>query len=343
MLTDKEINEIKDHLESAQNPLFFYDNDADGLMSYIILRKFIGRGKGVAVRTHPGVDVGYLRKIQELKADYVFVLDQPILGENFVKEVRDMGIPLVWIDHHDTEESYEDVFTYNSAKSGDKKAEPVTYLSYKITGRKEDMWFAVIGCVADNFMPDFYDEFKEKYKMFAGKDMKKPFDVYYKSGIGSLARALGFGLMDSVTHVVYLQNFLLECSSPEILMQEIDSYSNFGKKYREIKTKYDVLVNKAKKDVGDKILFFIYGGDLSISSEISNELYYLYPDKITVVAYDNGGISNLSLRGNNVRELIEKILPDFPGSTGGGHRDAVGVRLRSADLERFKESIYMKL
>ena len=49
MLTNKQIEEIKEHLEKAQNPLFFYDNDADGLCSFLLLRRYLGRGKGVGV------------------------------------------------------------------------------------------------------------------------------------------------------------------------------------------------------------------------------------------------------------------------------------------------------
>ena len=30
MLTKKQVGEIKEHLDKAQNPLFFFDNDLDG-------------------------------------------------------------------------------------------------------------------------------------------------------------------------------------------------------------------------------------------------------------------------------------------------------------------------
>ncbi len=341
MLSEKQILEVREHLERAQNPLFFYDNDADGLMSYVLLRRFLGRGKGIAIRTHPGIDIGYIRKIQELKADYVFVLDKPVLGKAFVEEVDKLGIPIVWIDHHNAEgENYPGIFVYDSAK--DKgPAEPVTYLCYNISGRKEDAWIAMIGCIADHFMPDFVDDFIERHKSFWGskKEIKEPFDAYYKTAIGLLARAIGFGLKDSITNVVKMQNLLISVKSPEELMSELDHHRNFGKKYREIKTKYDKLVDRAKKSDLGKLMFFSYSGDLSISSEVSNELCYLFPKKIVIVAYDNGGFANLSLRGDNVRKLIEGMLPKFEGATGGGHRNAVGARIKSQDLERFKETI----
>jgi len=345
MLDEDGIREIKEHLENAQNPVFFYDNDADGLCSYIILRRYLGRGRGVAIRTHPDIDLGYMRKVQELKADYIFVLDKPSLGEKFVREMDNMGIPIVWIDHHDIDENHKGVFSYNSSKQGSKEGEPVTRICYEVTKRKEDMWIAMIGCIADNHLPDFHEEFAKRHRDFWGakKEIKRPFDAYYKTGIGLLARALSFGLKDSITNVVALQNFLVSCKSPDELMSDMDSYSSFGKKYREIKKKYDFLIKKSRQKNDEKLLFFSYSGDLSISSEISNELYYHNPDKIIVVAYDNGGVVNISLRGKNVRDLIEKVLPEFEGATGGGHLDAVGVRVKSKDLERFKEALKEKI
>lgn len=53
MLTNEQINEIREHLENARNPVFFFDNDPDGLCSFLLLQRFIGRGRGVAIKT-PG-------------------------------------------------------------------------------------------------------------------------------------------------------------------------------------------------------------------------------------------------------------------------------------------------
>jgi len=76
MLTEKQVIEIKEHLEKAQNPLFFFDNDQDGLCSFLLLQRYIGRGKGIPVRSFPDLDASYFRKIGELNADYIFILDK---------------------------------------------------------------------------------------------------------------------------------------------------------------------------------------------------------------------------------------------------------------------------
>ena len=82
MLSKSQLNEIKDHLEKAQNPLFLFDNDCDGLMAFIILRRFIGRGRGVAIKSFPELDDSYVKRIDEFGSDYVFILDKSGSMEN---------------------------------------------------------------------------------------------------------------------------------------------------------------------------------------------------------------------------------------------------------------------
>jgi single-stranded DNA-specific DHH superfamily exonuclease len=340
MLTDKQILEIRDHLEKAQNPVFFYDNDADGFCSYVLLRRFIGRGKGVVVRSHPDVDEGYAKKAQELNADYVFVLDRPILGEKFVEEIGKLQLPIVWIDHHEMDkENIKGVSKFNPNIGKKKSNEPVCYWAYRVANRVEDSWIALMGCMADHYLPDFFKEFGKKNPELWGLNIKKPFDAYYRTEIGRLARVIGFALKDSITHVVQMQNFLIKCKSPGDMLAEMESNRPFARKYKEIKVKYNALLDRAKKDVGEKVIFFNYGGDLSISAEISNELSYFYPKNVIVVAYSSGPITNVSMRGRKVRNIIKEILPMFENSSGGGHEDAVGARIQTQDIERFKEEI----
>ncbi|MBU0907241.1 MAG: hypothetical protein KKD18_05430 [Nanoarchaeota archaeon] len=343
MLTEKQLQEVRGHLEGAKNPVFYFDNDTDGLCSYVLLRRFLGRGKGVAVRSFPGLDGGYARKAKELNADYVFVLDKPVLSKEFVDQIDGLGLPLVWIDHHDVpreefEKDFKNIFIFNPARNAGKERseEPTTYLSYRVTGRKEDLWLAVVGCIADHFLPEFVDEFREHYPEFWG-EAKEPFDAYFSTEIGRIAMALNFGLKDSVTHVVQLQNFLVSCKGPSEVFAEGSSNYSFRKKYLDVRKKYEQLIERAKNFVGEDILFFEYGGELSISSDLANELFYRNGGKYVVVAYRKGDVSNLSLRGKNVKKILEKVLKKVDGS-GGGHDDAVGARIRASDLGRFREA-----
>lgn len=342
MLTEKQIKEIKEHLEKAQNPIFFYDNDPDGLCSFLLLQRHLGKGRGVAIRSFPELDASYFRKVSELNADYIFILDKPVVSQGFWKEVEQLNIPVVWIDHHDIEKEKVPQFVnyYNPILNTDKKNEPVTYLCYQITKGKEDLWLAVVGCISDHFVPDFYSGFKKSFPDLS-IDFKEPFDIFYKSQIGKIARIFSFALKDRITNVVSMQKFLSKVKTPYEVLEEDNKNYSMHLRFDQINKKYLRLVEKAMviEKSSDKILFFQYGGDLSISSDLANELIYRFPKKIIVVVYVSGVKANISIRGKNVRKLILNAIENLDGATGGGHEDAAGAQVKIEDLEVFRNKL----
>lgn len=342
MLTEKQVKEIKEHLERAQNPIFFYDNDPDGFCSFLLLQRYIERGRGVAIRSFPELDANYFRKVEELNADYIFILDKPMVSPGFLKEIENVNIPVVWVDHHDVGDSQiiPEFVNYYNPFLKDKQSEPVTYLCYQITKKKEDLWLAVIGCIFDHFFPDFYSEFKKTFPDLS-IDSSDPFEIFYKSQIGRIARIFSFALKDSVTNVVNMQRFLTKVKTPYDVLEEGSKNYTMHSRFEQINKKYSRLIEKAvaiEKNFG-KILFFQYGGDLSISSDLANELSYRFPKKIIVVVYIAGAKANISMRGKNVRNLILKAIEGLNGATGGGHEDAVGAQVKIEDLEIFRERL----
>ena len=91
MLKPSQLSELKELLEQSQNPIFFYDNDADGLCSFLLLRRFLGKGKGVAIRSYPKLSGSYAKKLKELNADRVFILDKPLISEELVYVFMNFG------------------------------------------------------------------------------------------------------------------------------------------------------------------------------------------------------------------------------------------------------------
>jgi len=341
MLTEKQINEIREHLERAQNPLFFFDNDNDGLASFLLLRRFIDRGKGVAIKSFPGLNISYYRKVEELKPDYIFILDKAIVSEDFLKRALEDNLPVVWIDHHQVDErgeNFENVSYYNSFFN-DKKNEPVSYISYKTTEKKEDIWLAVIGCISDSYIPDFYTEFLKKYPELGKNNPKSAFDILYNSDIGKISRILDFSLKDTTTNVVNMIRFMTKVIGPRDILDESIKTKQILKRYSEINLKYKVLVDRARTQVDDKLIYFKYSGDISLSANIANQLSYEFPDKVIVVVYLNSDIASLSLRGKNIRNLTLKGIEDIEGATGGGHENATGAKMSVSDLPKFKEKM----
>ena len=342
MLTKKQVLEVREHLNKAQNPLFFFDNDQDGLCSFLLLQRYIGRGKGVSIKSFPDLSLEYFRKVQELKADYIFILDKPVVSNDFFLEAEKVNIPIVWIDHHLIDKTTVPSFVnhYNPTLNKKKTDEPVTALCYQITQKKEDMWIAVAGCVSDRYVPDFYKKFEKKYPDLAIKS-KEAKDIYYKSGIGKIIKILGYGLKDTTSNVVSMIKFLINVNTPyDVLEENTKNYSMY-RRFNQVETRYQKILKKAVAlgKVPGKLLFFQYGGDISMSGDLSNELNYLFPDRLIVVVYLKGVKANISARGKKARDTFLKAIERLDAATGGGHEVAVGGQMKIEDVEAFRENL----
>ena len=340
MLTEKENLEIREYLQNASAPLFYFDNDQDGCASYLLLRRFIGKGAGIPVKTSP-LDMDYFRRVDEFDPDVVFILDQPTVSLEFFDKLNERGIVIVWIDHHENniEEIPPYVHYYNPLYSETHTNVPVTSICYDITSKKDDIWLAVVGCIADRYMPVFYDEFIKKYPDM-GVEAKDPFKVFYGSSIGTISRMIGTGLKDRTTNVVKMMRFLSSVKTPYEILEEKRENHTMHKRFEDIDSKFKRLIDKAKNCVDDSdILVFKYSGETSMSADIANKLSYLYPKKNIVVAYVKGVRVNLSIRGSGIKEKALVAIKDLPHATCGGHDDAVGAQLDENQLDEFLEKL----
>ena len=336
MLKDKEVKEIRKHLERAQNPVFFYDTDADGLSSFLLLSRWIERGKGVITRNPRESTEAYLKKVDELGADYVFVLDTPQITPEFVKGVEEKNISIVIIDHHDVEK-IDTEFYYNTVHSSGKN-EPVSYLCYKIAGQKKDLWISALGTISDCHMPDFFEEFAKEIPDLVDCEYKSAFDVRYKCKLGKLIDIFNYGLKDSLTNVVKMSNFLLDVNSYTEILEENSKTHSFLSKYNEINDVVEKLILKAEQKIEGNLLFFTYGGSMSVSQQLSDKLSYRHPDLIVVVGYRKPGIIKVSMRwSGDIRKITLGAIGKIPGATGGGHEHATGAQIPDDHFDEFKE------
>jgi len=339
MLTEKQLKEIREHLENAKNPIFLFDNDPDGLCSFLLLQRFIGRGRGVSLRGHSSVSKSFFKRVDEFKADYIFVLDRAVFDEDFIKLAKDANIPIVGIDHHDI--PHQNIEFYYNTFETSGKSEPTSYLCYKATGKKEDMWLAVAGCIADAYFPDFMGEFRKQYPEFSG-NYKTAFDVRYNTDLGKLIQVLAFGLFDSTSNVVSMIKFLMKASNPQDILQEnkqtktfLETYEIINKKVEDILLKAEGAINKKKK-----LLYFTYGGQMSVSQPVSDKLNYKYPELTIVLGFLKGGNAKFSLRSPlDIRTAMLKAIEDIDGARGGGHKNSCGAQMTADNAEKFRENI----
>jgi single-stranded DNA-specific DHH superfamily exonuclease len=340
MISPTHLQEIREHLENSQNPLFFYDNDVDGLCAFLILQRAIGRGKGVAIKSFPDLKEQYVRKVEELNPDAVFILDKAELSKEFADAMEEKSIPMIWIDHHETKTPKE-IIDKTSYYSSYPSSEPTTYIAQKVFNRQEDLWLGVIGCIGDVYMPDFAEDFeKASPELFNSKI--SAFDVLNSTEIGKIVRMLNFGLMDSITNVVNLVKYLFKAKNAYDLLEENQYTKQFHKRYSQLNEFFNKQVEKAESqvDTNSQVIFYTYSGNTSMSSEIANRLFYNHRDKLVIVAFKRPEKANISIRGKNALEVTKKGIEGIEGATGGGHVEATGAMIPIDNFEKFKENIY---
>jgi single-stranded DNA-specific DHH superfamily exonuclease len=335
MIEKNELKKIRELLETAQNPLFFFDNDADGLCSFILMKKGIEKGNGVVVRSFPDLDESSIKYVDEFLPDYVFILDRAGVTQGFLQELKRRGIVIVWIDHHDMnlkKEDTEGINYFNSSPS----SEPVSYISYKIFENKNFLWLAIAGCISDNFIPDFAKEFAEKNsELFQCK--REAFQCLYHTEIGKVAMILNSGLKDRPSNVSKMIKILIDAKNSSDILVENEKNKFLHEKYLEISSRIKKILEKIeiKKDK----IYLEYAGTTSLSSELANQLSFRNKEKKIFVIFKKQDVCNISVRGKNIRELLLKAIKNIPGATGGGHPDACGARIPAESLEIFKKNI----
>ncbi len=345
MLTDEQAKFLHDELMSAQNPLFIHDDDADGLCSYLLLFRKCGKGRGFILKTAPKLDMRLAAKIIELNPDKIFVLDVPIVEQEFLDAVMR---PVFWIDHHQPLQR-EHVYYYNPRLTDVNAYVPTSRMAYQVTGGIEgnlkDLWIAMAGCLADWYMPDFAEEFAVRYTSYLA-EKKDLTDALYHNQVGLLVKMFFFLLKGKSQDVHKSLKVLTRIENPdEIFKQESAQGKFLWKRFEDINKRYESLLKEAKKHVTkSKLLLFYYTEQQwSFTANLANELTATYPDKVVIIARNKSGEYKSSLRAQfPILPAIEKALVGVSGY-GGGHQNACGAVIKEEDWERFLENFKREL
>jgi len=333
---------IRELLEKSINPLYFYDDDPDGVISYLLLKRKFGKGNGVIIRVrglHLDEEELYLKKINEFNPDLVVFLDKPTLNQNVFDKI-DVG--KIWIDHHEIVK-VKGVHYYNPRIRNKKDNRPTSYICYKIV--KQDMWLAAIG-VASDWSLALFSEFKKKYPEFLG-DVSllrnvKPDDVLYKTKLGELARIISFALKGKTLDVRKNIDTLYKIGDPyEILEKKTDSGRKLSESAEKFKKKYsDLLKNAVDENRRSKrlIIFRYVADDVSFTADLANELLHRFPGKIIAVCRIKDEQTRISLRSSvgdvELPRIIDKICNEIKCS-GGGHEHAAAMEIHKDDFDKF--------
>jgi single-stranded DNA-specific DHH superfamily exonuclease len=338
-IADEELADIRTALDNSARPLFFFDDDCDGTTAFVQLYRYKREGKGLPVKANPVLEARYLRKVEEYGPDLIVILDKPLVSEEFLDKVR---TPVIWLDHHKPQDSsrWANVKYYNPRIRDDKDNRPTSYWAHQIT--KGPIWIATVGAIADWHLPSFLDEFKQEFPELLPPTYAKVEDLLYnpESKIGRLARIISFCLKGTVQETMKTVLVLTRIESPYEILDQTTARGKFlYKNYERLAKRYEALLERAKHtSMPGNLLLFTYADDsMSLTSDLSNELLYQFPEHLVMVARRHAGEYKYSLRSAGKYEIppmLAKALKGVEGY-GGGHTYACGAAIKEKDNAKF--------
>ncbi|HLD79489.1 MAG TPA: DHH family phosphoesterase [Candidatus Nanoarchaeia archaeon] len=333
MLSSSQIKLLQDELRSAKNPLFLYDADADGLASFLLLYRIHREGKGIRITAGSKIGLDLARKVQELNPDKIFILDIPLLDQEFVNQVKR---PIFWIDHHEPQK-INNVHYFNPRIKDPDAYVPTTRMAYQVSQNQDDLWIATAGCLADWHMPDFIEEFMAQYPELLNEKSDLA-TTLYQHPVGKLVKLFFFLQKGQTSDVRKSIQVLSKIKSPrEIFGQENAPGKFLYKRFEKINQKYEEVLTPAKEKVSkSKIVLFTYtSAQWSFTTNIANELAATYPKKVIIIARKKSGEMKASIRAQfRIVDALERALVGVSGY-GGGHPNACGAVIKEEDWDRF--------
>ncbi len=281
-----------------------------------------------------------MRKITEYSPDYVFILDKPLITQDFIDKVN---VPIIYIDHHPVQD-IKGIKYFNPRIHDDSDNRPTSYWCYRVTN--QDLWVAMCGIVGDWHVPEFMGEFIGQYPDLV-KESNDAGEILFSTQFGKLVKVFAFLLKGSTTEVKRNISVLEKIKTPYEILNQTSSKGKFiYKHYEKINKIYEELLVKAKKDVTrSRLLLFIYPSSKhSLTGTLSNELLYNYPDKLIVIGRKKEDKIVMSFRSKKIKvlPLLKKALEGVDGY-GGGHDYACGGGVKSDDFSKFIDSLKSQL
>lgn len=331
------LQEIKQLLDKSSNPLVFYDDDPDGLCSFLLVMGYLKRGNGVILKNSPTLDANYITIVRQYAPDLVVVLDKPMISQEFLEG---MHVPVVWIDHHPIVD-VQGVRYFNPRFADAKDNRPTTYWCYEMVGGKP--WVALMGIVSDWSLASFAELSRHYPRLVDGKKFQHP-DEAYGTALGKLIRVCSFALKGKTKDVYAFIQLMMQVQHPEeILEQRTAAGKNIYARFEKINTIYEELLEKALALQKEKILVFTYVNDrYSFTSDLANELLSRTKARFIFVGREDKGEMKASLRtregGVVLPLLVQKALEGLNGY-GGGHDHASGCCVKMEDFNEFIERL----
>ncbi|MFP4118942.1 MAG: DHHA1 domain-containing protein [Candidatus Woesearchaeota archaeon] len=337
MTEEQDIKLIRQKLEQCARPIFLFDDDPDGLASFLILYRMVRAGKGLPLKGSV-IDERMVEKVNNYFPDLVVILDKAEVSQEFIDKIRS---EVVWVDHHEVKKR-KGVTYLNPRKEDAERNIATSHYAHKLSGK--DLWQTVVGIVSDWQLPEkeILDRFRKEYPGYLPADVDNPAKALFETKVGELARIFSFNLKGKTTDVLSSMKILTRIDNPNDLFEKKNAQARLVmKRYEKHLAEYQKIKESVDVNAEDPLLLFTYTDDRnSYTTDLSNELLYEQPEKLILIARQSNGSYKCSLRSNAlpVDKILSRVLEEVEG-TGGGHEHACGAVIPSENFSDFVEGL----
>ncbi len=334
MIPQEELVFFKEKLKSSVRPLFFFDDDCDGVSSFVQLYNLVGDGKGVMVKGKPLIDENFYRYVEEYQPDVVFILDKPLVSQDFLDKI---SVDVLWLDHHPLQDNKK-VKYFNPRKLNPEDNTPTSYWAYQIAEleNKGCLWLAMLGIIAD-WNLSLKEDFCKSYPNLLSCEVDKPEDALFNSEMGKLIKIINFNLKGKTSDAMKSVKILTRIKEPEDILEQRTSQGKFiFKKYLKINDDFEKIKSSINNEDPNFLVFTYNTGQLSVTTDLANELLYENPNKIIIIGRSNDENIMMSIRSSE-KKIVDVVsdTAERLGGYGGGHDTACGACVPNDRFEEF--------
>jgi single-stranded DNA-specific DHH superfamily exonuclease len=325
---------IKKLIDAAKSICVFYDDDLDGLSSYLSVYWY-KKVKGICVKSSPKVQADFSQVVKRHNADLVVILDKPLIEETFFDPEK----TYIWIDHHDCANPPENVIYVNPKKMHQPNHCTVYWVRQIL---QTPLWISALGSISDWDMNPDVQQFCTQYPQLCNKQTID--ELLFDAKISALIQKMSFALKGQTdickTHIKIFEKH--PSFDSYIHPTSEDMHSVFATVQIFI-DEYKKQINAIKGTRRKEIIHVYETTTTSFTTELANELYHKYPKKLIIVARKTPHQHKCSIR--YYKPIKHAVLTAISGldGYGGGHDNACGACVSNEQFDEFVHKVKEQL
>ncbi len=343
----KNASDFLRRINSKDNVVIIYNNDADGICSCILVKKLLEKtAKNVpyAISQPMPTEKNLIRKIQTTLPTKIIFLDLAIDQQQDVLKRLGKLCDILIIDHHQITKNMNSstVVHYNPRFKNQKLYQSAAYASYKIctdvTDMSEHLWIAAVGMIGDYNLEDSQDLVKlvkEKYRIQEEK--------LYDSYLGRVADMISAARATRELTCEQMVEILGRAKTPEDL-EKVEGSEKMLESFKAVENEMiaieqDVAANA--ENIGSFVLYNLKSR-YSLGSSVATRLSEKFMKKILIIYSKEKSKIHISARNQkgifDVAGILKKAAHGLNASAGG-HDRAAGATVEEKDWQVFKERL----